>query len=318
MQISANFGATSVQANSTAAAQPSAPASAPADLLKDVTTASFRADVIAESAKQPVIVDFWAPWCGPCKQLTPILEAQVLAAKGGVKLAKMNIEDHPQIAGQLGIKSIPAIVVFQNGKPVDGFMGALPESEVKAFIARVAGAGAVDPLEEALDEAEGLEQAGDIEGAARLFAAVLGQKPQAIRAIAGLARHYLELNEVERASQLLASAPPAAEKDVAFASVKARLELAVQAASLGDLAQLQAAVEANPQDMQARLDLAVALGAHDKRDEAADELVAMIRKDRKWNEEAARKQLLQFFEAWGHMDAATQSGRRKLSAVLFS
>ncbi len=307
MQVTANFGSNAIPAST-----------AGADLIKDTTMAGFRADVIAESAKQPVMVDFWAPWCEPCKQLTPALERQVQAAKGRVKLVKMNIEEHPQIASQLGVQSIPAIVAFHKGKPVDGFMGALPESEIKTFIDRIAGPDAQDPLKLALGEAALLEKAQDTTGAAQIYAAVLDAEPENAQALAGLARLYIGMDELEQARGLLASIPTEAEKNADIISVRAKLELAVQAAKLGDLDALAAAVSADPTNHQARFDLAIALNAYDRREEAADELVAMIRKDRKWNEEAARKQLLQFFEAWGMSDDATVYGRRQLSAVLFS
>ena len=311
MQVNATFGQ-SPAAVSLDGAPPSAA------LVKDTTSTTFRADVIAESAKQPVLVDFWAPWCGPCKQLTPIIEKQVKAAKGKVKLVKMNIDEHPQIPGQLGIKSIPAVIAFVNGQPVDGFMGALPESQVKAFIERVSGPGGADPLEEALTEAEQLAESGDAVAAAQLYGAILTQEPENLTALAGLARVHVSMGDTEQAKQLLAALPPGAEKDAAIQSVKAAIELAEQQAGLGDLAELQAKVAANPDDHQARIDLAIALNGRNNRDEAVDELIASIAKNRVWNEEAARKQLLQFFEAWGFKDEASVAGRRKLSTILYS
>ena len=311
MQVNATFGQRPAAVTLDGAAPPPA-------LVKDTTASTFRADVIAESAKQPVLVDFWAPWCGPCKQLTPIIEKQVNAAKGKVKLVKMNIDEHPQIPGQLGIKSIPAVIAFVNGQPVDGFMGALPESQVKAFIDRISGPGGADPLEEALAEAEQLGEAGDAVAAAQLYSAILTQEPDNLKALAGLARIHLAMGDIEQAKQLLASLPPDAMKDVAIQSVKAAVELAEQQAGLGDLAELQAKVAANPEDHQARIDLAIALNGRNLREEAVDELIASIRKNRTWNEEAARKQLLQFFEAWGFKDDASVIGRRKLSTILYS
>jgi putative thioredoxin len=289
-----------------------------ASYIKDSTSASFRADVLNESAKQPVLVDFWAPWCEPCKQLTPLLERQVKAAKGRVKLVKMNIDEHPQIAGQLGVKSLPAIIAFHKGKPVDGFMGALPESEIKAFIDKIAGPNANDPIKAAIAEAKAYEDAQDINSAAELYAAILSEEPDNALCIAGLARIYIGLDELEQARQLLATLPKQVEKHVEIISVKAKLKLAEQANGLGDLKALEACVAAEPDNHQARFDLALALNASQKFDEATDQLITILRKERAWNDETARKQLLQFFEAWGVMHPASISGRRKLSTILFS
>lgn len=295
-----------------------APKSGAADLVKDTTTAGFRQDVIAESMNRPVLVDFWAPWCGPCKQLTPVLEKVVTAAAGKVVLVKMNIDEHPSIAGQLGIQSIPAVIAFQRGQPVDGFMGALPEGEVKKFIDRIAGPGGPSPVEAALEEASRLAGEGDLAGASELYAAVLEQEPDNVTALAGLAKIQLDAGELESARQVLAMVPEAKANDPALASVRASLDLAEQAASLGDLAGLQAQVEANPDDHQARFDLALGLAARGDRSAAVDHLIEIRRRDRDWNEDGARKQLLQFFEAWGVMDPDTIRGRRKLSTLLFS
>jgi putative thioredoxin len=286
-------------------------------LVKDTTTAGFRQDVMAESMKQPVLVDFWAPWCGPCKQLTPVLEKVVKAAGGKVKLVKMNIDEHPQIPGQLGIQSIPAVIAFKNGQPFDGFMGALPESQVKGFIDRLVGPTGPSPIEEIMAEAEALVAAGDTEGAAGLYAAVLRQEPENLAALGALAKIEVGAGNVEAAKQLLASVPADKAGDPAIAGARAALELAEQAASVGDLGQLRQRVEANPADHQARFDLALALSAAGDREGAVDQLVDIIKRDRTWNEDGARKQLLQFFEAWGPMDEMTVAGRRKLSAVLF-
>lgn len=286
--------------------------------IKDATTASFRQDVIAESMHQPVLVDFWAPWCGPCKQLTPVLEKVVAAAGGKVKLVKMNIDEHPSIPGQLGIQSIPAVIAFQRGQPVDGFMGAVPEGQIKSFIERLAGPAGPSQVEELLAEAAAALREGDPAGAAELYAAVLGEEPDNVAALAGLAKIQLDLGEVARAKQVLAMAPPAKANDPALAGVRAAIELAEQAASLGDLADLRDRVEADGDDLQARFDLALGLNARGERAEAANQLVEIVRRDRTWNEDGARKQLLQFFEAWGPMDPATIRGRRQLSAFLFS
>ncbi|MCB5174611.1 MULTISPECIES: thioredoxin [Microvirga] len=294
------------------------PATPSDDLVKDTTTASFRQDVLAESMKQPVLVDFWAPWCGPCKQLTPVLEKAVRAAGGRVKLVKMNIDEHPQIAGQLGVQSIPAVFAFQRGQPVDGFMGALPESQIKGFIERLVGPLGPSAAEELLTEADRLAAEGDAGGAAELYAAVLSQDPENVQALAALAKLHVELGDIENAKRLLDMAPAAKANDPAILGARAAIELAEQAGSLGDIADLQRKVEADPKDHQARFDLAVALNARNRRQEAVDQLLEIVRRDRNWNDDGARKQLVQFFEAWGPMDEMTLAGRRKLSSILFS
>ncbi|MBV9566626.1 MAG: thioredoxin [Hyphomicrobiales bacterium] len=286
--------------------------------VKDTTTASFRQDVIAESARQPVLVDFWAPWCGPCKQLAPILEKAVQAAKGKVKLVKMNIDEHPQIPGQLGIQSIPAVIAFQRGQPVDGFMGAVPESQVKAFIERLVGPLGPSSLETLLAQADEAAKTGDVGGAAEGYAAALAQEPGNARALGGLARMQVASGALAEARRFLDMAPADKSDDPAISAARAALELAEQAANAGDLKGLETAVEANPLDNQARFDFASALNAKGRREEAIDQLIAIIKRDRGWNDDGARKQLLQFFEAWGPMDEMTKLGRRKLSSVLFS
>jgi putative thioredoxin len=288
------------------------------DLVKDTTTANFRQDVLAESMQQLVLVDFWAPWCGPCKQLTPILEKAVRAAGGKVKLVKMNIDEHPQIAGQLGVQSIPAVFAFQRGQPVDGFMGALPESQIKSFIERLVGPLGPGAAEEILAEADRLAAEGDIGGAAELYSAVLSQDPENVAALAALVKLHVEVSDLEGAKRFLAMAPAAKANDPALAGARAAIELAEQAGSLGDLADLQRRVEADPTDHQARFDLAVGLNALGRREEAANHLLEIVRRDRNWNDDGARKQLVQFFEAWGPMDAMTLAGRRRLSSLLFS
>ena len=287
-------------------------------LVKETTTAAFRQDVIQESAKQPVLVDFWAPWCGPRKQLTPVIEKAVKAAAGKVKLVKMNIDDHPQIPGQLGIQSIPAVIAFTKGQPVDGFMGALPESQVKGFIERLVGPVGPSAAEDMLAEAAELAAQGDAAGAAELYAAVLAQEPDNVAAIAALAKLHLDLGDLDGAKRFLTMAPKGKENDPAIAGARAAIELAEQAASLGDVGELMRRVEADPRDHQARFDLAVALNARNKREEAVDALLEIVRRDRTWNEDGARKQLVQFFEAWGPMDPATVAGRKRLSSVLFA
>jgi putative thioredoxin len=287
-------------------------------LIKDTTTQAFMADVIQESMTQPVLVDFWAEWCGPCKQLTPIIEKAVKAAKGKVKLVKMDIDKHPQIAGQLGVQSIPAVFAFSKGQPIDGFMGALPESQVKSFIERLIGPVGPDALELALADADAALAEGDVQGASQLFAQVYEADPENVKAIAGLARAATLLGELEQAKATLSLTPKGKEADPAIASARAALDLAEQAGSVGDLAGLQAAADADPKNHQARFDLALGLAAADRREEAVDNLLDIVRRDRKWNDDGARKQLVQFFEAWGPTDEATVSGRKRLSSVLFA
>ncbi|MGJ3262389.1 MAG: thioredoxin [Salinarimonas sp.] len=290
---------------------------APADLIKDTTTATFRDDVIAASMRTPVLVDFWAPWCGPCKQLTPVIEKAVRAAKGKVKLVKMNIEEHPSIAGQLGIQSIPAVIAFVQGQPVDGFMGAQPESQIDAFIDKLSGAAGPSPVEQALEEAATRAAAGDAQGAAELYAAVLQREPENMAALGGMAKLHVDLGDLDGAERMLAMAPPEKADDPALAPARKAIELARQAAALGDAAELESRVAQDPDDHQARFDLALALNARNERVRAAEALVEIVRRDRSWNEDGARKQLVEFFEAWGPKDEATQVGRRRLSSVLF-
>lgn len=288
------------------------------DLIKDTTTQTFAADVMDASKTQPVLVDFWAPWCGPCKQLTPIIESAVRAAKGAVKLVKMNIDDHPEIAGQLGIQSIPAVIAFKNGQPVDGFMGAQPESQIKSFIEKLGGEAPATDTDKYLDQAEAALEAKDLGQAAQLFGAVLQMEPENPRGLCGLAQVYIGAGDLAHARQALDMVPEDKRDDQTYKSALAALELAEQAESLGDLAELQARIETNPDDMQARFDLALGLNGRGDLNGAVDQLIEIVRRDREWNEDGARKQLLQFFEAWGAKEPATNYGRRKLSAVLFS
>ncbi|CAM5762599.1 thioredoxin [Labrys miyagiensis] len=287
-------------------------------LIKDTTTQTFMADVIQESMKQPVLVDFWAEWCGPCKQLGPLLEKAVVAAKGKVKLVKMDIDKYPQIAGQLGVQSIPAVFAFSKGQPVDGFMGAIPESQIKEFIGRIAGPGGDPDTEAMLAEAEALLVDGEGEAAAQIFAQIFEQDPENLKAIAGLARVAIAAGELEQAKATLSLVPKGKESDPLIASARAAVELAEQASELGDLQGLARQAEADPKNFQAKFDYALALAAANKREEAVDQLLDIARRDRKWNDDGARKQLVQFFEAWGPMDESTIYGRRRLSSILFS
>ncbi|WP_316178798.1 MULTISPECIES: thioredoxin [unclassified Bradyrhizobium] len=291
------------------------------DLIKDTTTQSFVKDVIEESKRQPVLIDFWAPWCGPCKQLTPILEKAVKAANGKVKLVKMNIDEHPAIPGQMGIQSIPAVIAFVGGRPADGFMGAVPEGQVAAFIEKITkgvpGVGEPD-IAEILKEAEAALAEGDAAGAAEIYAEVLAVDAANIPAIAGLAKCQVELGAIDEAKQTLAMVPDAKRSDSAVSAVQAAIDLAEQAQSLGPVGELEQKVAANPLDHQARFDLATALNAAGKRKEATDQLLEIVKRDRKWNDDGARKQLVQFFEAWGGADEATIEGRKRLSTILFS
>ena len=297
----------------------SAQAAATADaVLKDTTTQTFVKDVIEESKRQPVLVDFWAPWCGPCKQLTPVLEKAVKAAKGKVKLVKMNIDEHPAIPGQMGIQSIPAVIAFVNGQPADGFMGAVPESQVMAFLERLTKDRIGGEAQDLLKAADAALAEGDPAGAADLYAQLLAEDSANVHALAGLARCYVETGALEQAKQTLAMVPEAKRNESAVAAARAALELAEQAQSVGPLGELEQKVAADPLDHQARFDLAVALNGKGRRMDALDQLIAIVKRDRKWNEDGARKQLVQFFDAWGPTDEATVEGRKRLSSILFA
>jgi putative thioredoxin len=294
---------------------------AAADLIKETTTKTFVKDVIEESKRQPVLIDFWAPWCGPCRQLTPALEKAVRAAKGKVKLVKMNIDDHPAIPGQMGIQSIPAVIAFVNGQPADGFMGAVPESQVNAFIDKLTkgmpAAGEPD-IAEILKEAEAVLAEGDAAAAAQIYAEVLAVDATNIAALAGLAKCYVTSGAVEQARQTIAMVPESKRNDAAVKAVQASIDLAEQAKAVGPVTELEQKVAADPLDHQARFDLATALNAEGRRTEATGQLLEIVKRDRKWNEDGARKQLVQFFEAWGGADEATVEGRKRLSTILFS
>ena len=301
--------------------QSNAAAPAAADLIKETTTQTFVKDVIEESKRQPVLIDFWAEWCGPCRQLTPVLEKSVRNAKGKVKLVKMNIDQHPAIPGQMGIQSIPAVIAFVNGQPADGFMGAIPESQVNAFIEKVT-KGVTAPGEpniaEILQEAEAVLAEGDPAAAAQIYAEVLSLDATNIAAMAGLAKCYVTTGAVDQAKQTLAMVPESKRNDAAVKAVQAAIDLAEQAQSVGPVGELEQKVAQNPLDHQARFDLATALNAMGKRPEATAQLLEIVRRDRKWNDDGARKQLVQFFEAWGGADEATVEGRKRLSTILFS
>jgi putative thioredoxin len=287
-------------------------------VVRDTTTQTFVKDVIEESKRQPVLVDFWAEWCGPCKQLGPVLEKAVRAAKGKVKLVKMDIDKHPAIPGQLGIQSIPAVFAFANGQPVDGFLGALPESQVSAFIERITKDRIGGEERDLLKNADDALAKGDAAGAADLYAKVLAQDSGNLVALGGLARSYVRTGALDQAKQTLALVPEAKRNDPAIAAARAALEVSEQAQAVGPIADLEQKVAANPLDHQARFDLAIALNAKGRRQEAVDNLLEIVRRDRKWNDDGARKQLVQFFEAWGPTDEATVNGRKRLSSILFS
>jgi putative thioredoxin len=286
--------------------------------VKDTTTQTFVKDVIEESKRQPVLVDFWAPWCGPCKQLTPVLEKAVKAAKGKVKLVKMNIDEHPAIPGQMGIQSIPAVIAFVNGQPADGFMGALPESQVIAFLERLTKDRIGGEEKDLLNAADTALAEGDAAGAAELYSQLLAEDPENVPALAGLVRCYVETGALDQAKQTLATVPEAKRNDAAVGAARAALELAEQAKTLGPVAELEQKVAANPLDHQARFDLALALNGTGQRLDALEQLISIVKRDRKWNDDGARKQLVQFFDAWGPADEATIEGRKKLSSILFA
>ena len=292
--------------------------SGPDGLIKETTTQAFVKDVIEESKRQPVLIDFWAPWCGPCKQLTPVLEKAVRAAKGKVKLVKMNIDDHPAIPGQMGIQSIPAVIAFVNGQPADGFMGALPEGQVTAFIERLTKDKLAGAAQDLLKDAETELANGNPGGAAEIYAELLAEDAGNVAALAGLARCYFETGAIDKAKQTLATVPEAKRGDAAVAAVRSAIELAEQAAALGPVAELEQKVAANPLDHQARFDLALAFNSKGRRAEALDHLIEIVRRDRKWNDDGARKQLVQLFEAWGPTDETTVAGRKRLSSILFA
>ena len=285
---------------------------------KESNTKNFMADVVEASRQLPVLVDFWAPWCGPCKQLGPMLEKIVGETKGAVRLVKINVDENQQLAAQMRVQSIPAVFAFVNGQPVDGFMGALPESQLRQFVSRLTAGARGNEIETMLAEAEQALADDDLAAAGQIFGQVLQIDRENVKAIAGLAKAQIKSGDLDGAKATLALVPPQKASDPEIASVRAMIELSAKQADPRAVSKLAAAVEQNPADHQSRYDLAVALNGIERRQEALDHLLAIIGKDRGWNDEAARKQLVQFFDAWGPKDELTQLGRRKLSSILFS
>ncbi|MDF0600686.1 co-chaperone YbbN [Psychromarinibacter sp. C21-152] len=303
-------------------------AAAPADLIKDVTEQTFVADVMEASKEVPVIVDFWAPWCGPCKTLGPQLEQAVTAARGKVKMAKLNVDENQRLASALAqqglpLQSIPTVVAFVDGQPVDMFQGAVPQSQIKEFIDRVAamksGGGEDDGgLSEALEAAEQMLTDGAATDAAQTFAAILGEEPENAAAYGGLVRAHVAMDDLDQAEAILNGAPAGISKAPELEAAHAKLELAKQAAGVGPVAELQEKVDADPNDHQARFDLAQALYATGDVQGAVDQLLELFRRDREWNDGAAKTQLLTIFEALKPQDPIALSGRRKLSSMIFA
>jgi len=295
---------------------------APADLIKESSTADFAQDVIEASMQAPVIVDFWAPWCGPCKQLGPLLEKTVKAARGAVRMVKIDIDQNQDLAAQMRVQSIPTVYAFFQGRPIDGFQGALPESEIKSFIERLigqaGGAGGPDPIQQAIEQAEAALEAGETGAASALFGQVMQHDPGNGRAIAGMIRCAMASGDLAGAKQMFEGLTDDLRRQPDFASIAATLELAEAGESAGEIPELMEQLAHDHDNHQARFDLAMALYAANKPEAAADELLEIIRRDRTWNDEGARKQLVKFFEAWGPTNPLTLQARRNLSSLLFS
>ncbi len=300
------------------ALKPGGPGGGKNEVVKDSSTAGFAKDVLDASRQALVLVDFWAAWCGPCKQLTPILEKVVRSYGGKVRLVKVNTDEHSAVAAQLRVQSLPTVFAFRDGRPIDGFMGAQPESAVRAFIDRLLGEETASDIAGVLEAAEAALEAGDLHGAAEAFASVLQEDQQNPQALAGLAKCYLKSGDLERAEQTIALVPPDKRSVSSVLSVRAALDLAKQAGKTDNRAELEKRLQANPADHEARFDLAVASAARGRNQDALDHLLEIVRRDRNWNDQAARKQLVKLFDAWGAKDALTLEGRRRLSSLLFS
>lgn len=289
-----------------------------ADAIKDVTDQTFMADVVEASREVPVIVDFWAPWCGPCKTLGPQLEAAVQAKKGAVRMAKVNVDENQMIAGQLQVQSIPTVYAFWQGQPVDGFQGAVSQGDVQRFVEKISALAGDGGLSEALEAAEEMLAQGAVADAAQTFAAILGEEPENAAAMGGLARAHIAMGDLDTAEALLNNAAPAIAAAPEIEAARAQIALARQADEVGPLAELQSAVAANPDDLQARFDYAKALYAAGQVEAAIEELLDLFRRDREWNDGAAKAQLFTIFDALKPTDPLVQKGRRRLSSMIFA